>query len=147
MVSPGTIGVSDIGFEFDILIKGERTEALDAFAAANPDWGCRYGKNGGFLAEPPQLVTGEPCARTYVALHVDIYAAQLSALRALGHGHAIRIAVYFDSVTVPPLCLGLKPSTMALVSALGYEVEFCLYPSIDHNDDDGKPNLSPTLGT
>ncbi|URK87651.1 hypothetical protein LP421_07030 [Rhizobium sp. RCAM05350] len=64
-------------------------------AAANPGWGCKYGKNGGFLAEPPQLAVGELDASTFLAAHADTYAAQLSALRALGHGHSIRIAVYF----------------------------------------------------
>ncbi|WP_426125524.1 hypothetical protein [Pararhizobium sp. PWRC1-1] len=127
--------MSDIGFEFDILIKGERTQAFDVFTTANPDWKCRCGKNGGFLAEPPQLAVDEPDASTFVARHVDAYAAQLSALRGLGHGHGIRIAVHFDSATMTALSLGLKPSTMALVSALGYEVGFCLYPSTDHDDD------------
>lgn len=135
MLSPGTIDVSDIGFEFDILIKGERTEAFEVFTAANPDWGCRYGKNGGFLAEPPQLTSDPPDASSFITLHVDAYAAQLSALRALGHGHGIRIAVYFDAAGIITLNLGLKPSTMALVSALGYEVEFCLYPSTGHDGD------------
>jgi energy-coupling factor transporter ATP-binding protein EcfA2 len=41
----------------------------------------------------------------------------------------------FDAARMTALNLGLKPSTMALVSALGYEVEFCLYPSTDHEDD------------
>lgn len=135
MISPGTVDVSDIGFEFDILIKGECREAFDVFTAANPDWQCRCGKNGGFLAEPPQLTVDQPDACAFVALHVDAYAAQLSALRVFGHGHGVRIAVHFDSATMTALSLGLKPSTMALVSALGYEVEFCLYPSIEHDDD------------
>lgn len=128
------IDVSDIGFEFDILIKGERTQAFDVFTAANPDWQYRYGKNGGFLAEPPQLIADKPDASSFLAVHVDAYAAQLSALRALGHGHGVRIAVYFDSATTTDLSLGLKPSTMALVSAFGYGVEFCLYPSTEHAD-------------
>jgi hypothetical protein len=135
MLSPGTINVSDISFEFDILIKGERTEAFDVFIAANPNWECRYGKNGGFLAEPPQLTVDGLDASAVAAMHVDAYAAQLSALRALGHGHGIRIAVYFDTARTTALSLGLKPSTMALVSALGYEVDFCLYPSPNHEDD------------
>jgi hypothetical protein len=135
MLSPGTVDVSDIGFEFDILIKGERTKAFDVFTIANPDWGCCYGKNGGFLAEPPQLTADQPDASSFIALHVDAYAAQLSALRVFGQGHGIRIAVYFDAARMTALNLGLKPSTMALVSALGYEVEFCLYPSTDHEDD------------
>ncbi|WP_426236186.1 hypothetical protein [Pararhizobium sp. DWP1-1-3] len=127
--------MSAIGFEFDILIKGERTQALDVFTAANPDWKCRCGKNGGMLAEPPQLTVDQPEACAFVALHVDAYATQLSALRVLGHGHCVRIAVHFDSATMTALSLGLKPSTMALVSALGYQVEFCLYPSTEHDDD------------
>lgn len=134
MLSPGTINVSAIDFEFDILIKGERTDAFDVFTTSNPDWRCRCGKNGGFLAEPPPLTVDAPDASAFAALHVDVYAAQLSALRALGHGHAIRIAVYFDAARMTALSLGLKPSTMALVSALGYEVDFCLYPSSDHED-------------
>lgn len=135
MSTSRAIGVSDIGFEFDVLIKGERTAAFDVFTAGNPDWTCRYGKNGGFLSEPPQLTLDETDASRFVALHLDAYAAQLSLLRNLGHGHCIRIAVYFDSATTAGFSLGLKPSTMARVSALGYELEFCVYPFAGHDDD------------
>lgn len=126
--------MSDIGFEFDVLIKGEHKDAFDLFMAANPDWTCRCGKNGGFLAEPPQLGGEGTDASTFVARHVDAYAAQLSALRAIGHGHGIRIAVFVDLARTAELSLGLKPSTMALVSALGYEADFCIYASLDHED-------------
>jgi hypothetical protein len=135
MLSPGTIDVSDIGFEFDILIKGEHREVFDLFMVANPDWTCRCGKNGGFLAEPPQLADDGSGASAFVARHVDAYAGQLSALRAFGHGHCIRIAAYLDLQRIAVLSLSVKPSTMALASSLGYEIDFCVYPSSDHEDD------------
>lgn len=127
--------MSDIEFEFDVLIKGEHKGAFDLFMEANPNWSCRCGKNGGFLAEPPQLAGEGADASVFVARHVDAYAAQLSALRAIGHGHGIRIAVYVDLGRTAELSLCLKPSTMALVSALGYEADFCIYPASDHEDD------------
>lgn len=129
------IDVSDISFEFDVLIQGERNDALDLFAATNPQWTCKWGKNGGFLAEPPQLTRDGHGTNSFLARHVDTYAAQLSALRAFGHSHVIRIAVYFDIARTAALSAALKPSTMALVSALGYEVDFCVYPCSDHEDD------------
>ena len=135
MSTSRAIGVSDIGFEFDVLIKGERTAGFDVFTAAHPDWTCRYGKNGGFLGEPPQLTPDEADAESFVALHLDAYAAQLSSLRALGHGHCVRIAVHVDCATITDFKLALKPSAMALVSALGYEVAFCVYPFAGHDDD------------
>lgn len=126
--------VPDIRFEFDILIKGERSSAFDQFALENPDWRCQCGKNGGFLAEPPQLADFGQDSNAFVVRHIDKYAAQLSFLRSIGHGHSIRVAVYFDPEQVAAISLGLKPSTMALVSTLGYEVDFSLYSSCAYQD-------------
>ncbi|MDQ0320547.1 hypothetical protein QO002_002685 [Pararhizobium capsulatum DSM 1112] len=118
-----------IRFEFDVLVGGDRSAASDAFAAINPDWKCCWGKNGGFLAEPPQL--GECMdAAGFAARHVEAYAAQLSTLRGFGHCHSIRIAAYVDLDAVDDFNLRLKPSTMALAASLGYEIDFCLYQQV-----------------
>ena len=115
-----------IRFEFDVLVGGDRNAASDVFAAVNPGWKCSWGKNGGFLAEPPQL---DECADAalFAGRHIEAYAAQLSSLRGFGHGHSIRIAAYVDLEAVDDFNLNLKPSTMSLAASLGYEIDFCLY--------------------
>lgn len=115
-----------IRFEFDVLVGGDRNDASDAFAAVNPGWKCCWGKNGGFLAEPPQLPEADDAA-TFAGRHIEAYAAQLSTLRGFGHGHSIRIAAYVDLAAVEDFNLSLKPSTMSLAAALGYKIDFCLY--------------------
>lgn len=115
-----------IRFEFDVLVGGDRNDASDAFAAVNPGWKCCWGKNGGFLAEPPQLSEADDAA-TFAGRHIEAYAAQLSTLRGFGHGHSIRIAAYVDLDEVDDFNLSLKPATMSLAAALGYEIDFCLY--------------------
>ncbi|WP_075288931.1 hypothetical protein [Pararhizobium arenae] len=115
-----------IRFEFDVLIGGERSAASDAFAAVNPGWKCGWGKNGGFLAEPPQLDDAADAA-TFASRHIEAYAVQLSTMRGFGHGHRIRIAAYVDLDADDDVSFGLKPSTMSLAAALGYEIDFCLY--------------------
>ncbi len=115
-----------IRFEFDVLIGGDRSAASDAFAAVNPGWKCGWGKNGGFLAEPPQLNDAENAA-SFARRHIEAYAAQLSTLRGFGHGHSIRIAAYLDLDADEDFNFGLTPSTMSLAAALGYAIDFCLY--------------------
>lgn len=115
-----------IRFEFDILIDGDHHAASQSFAAGNPGWKCQWGKNGGFLAEPPQLPDAVDAA-SFAGRHIEAYAAQLSTLRGFGHGHSIRIAAYVDLDADDDFNFGLKPSTMSLAATLGYEIGFCLY--------------------
>lgn len=107
---------------------GERCEASEAFAKANADWKCKWWDNGGFLVEPPVLPDDGLGVASFVARHVDAYTTQLSALRLLGKDPSIRIAVYFDTSRIMALSLVLKPSTMAMIAMLGYEIDFCVYP-------------------
>lgn len=120
--------MSNITFEFDVYIDGQRCDRSETFASSNPDWRCRWGKNGGFLAEPPQLPHDGLSAASFVGRHADNYASQLSAMRFFGKEHRVRVAVYADISKVAAFSLALEPSTMALLSSLGYEIDFCVYP-------------------
>lgn len=120
--------MSDISFEFDVLIMGDRCEASEAFAKSHADWKFVWWEKGGFLAEPPQLPDDGLGVASLVARYIDAYAAPLSALRLLGKDPSIRIAIYFDITKIAALSLVLKPSTMAMIAMLGYEIDFCVYP-------------------